>query len=319
MAERASVFQGIQYGLEVTPGTAVAADKKLTSLSIVPTPEIEIPFFRPFGNKFNTVSQLGKDYTTAALSGQATYNEIGVVLAAGLATPTTTGPASTYYTHAGEIDSDGPDTLSAMTVEMGSPVQAERFTYGLVSSFSLDFDRDGVRVGGAMIGQELETGITLTGSPTELALVPIMGGQGSVYVDTTSGGLGTTKLGRVLKGTFTFGDRLNALWVVDAAQPSFVAHVESPPTATFKMMIEADAAGMAFLANARAGDTRFIRVSFVGTGTYSLRFDMAAKLGKPDAFADDNNVYAIGLNWTLVHDGTWGKALAYQLVNKVAL
>lgn len=318
MAERASVFQGAQYGIETTPGTAVAADKKLTSLSIVPTADINIELFRPFGMKFPTVSALGKDSTTAALTGQATYNEIGMVLAAGLVTPVTTGPTSTYYTHTGTIDSDGPDALSSVTVELGSSVAAERFTYGLVNSFTLDFDRDGVKVGGSMIGQALTTGITLTGSPTELVLVPIMGAQGSVYLDATSGGLGTTKLGRVLKGTFSFGDRLNPLWVVDAAQASYVGHVESPPNATFKMMIEADATGMAFLANARAGDTRFIRVTFV-SGTYALTFDMAAKLGKPDAFSDDNSVYAIGLNWTLVHDGTWGKALTYVLVNKVAL
>jgi hypothetical protein len=118
-------------------------------------------------------------------------------------------------------------------------------------------------------------------------LIPISPKDFSVFADTTSAGLGTTKLTRLLRGNFAFGQsKYNPLWVVDQAQTSFVSVVEDTPAATFSILVEADAQGTGFLANVRAGDTRFVRIIatgplIAGASNYKLTMDMAAKFGTP--------------------------------------
>lgn len=325
MAERASVFQQVQVGRETTHGTSVAASKLLSSVDIQPTADLNVDFFRPQGNKFPTVAAAGKDLVTARITGKPTYTELVYLLSSLFGAATITGPnADGAYTWAFAPASTGPDAFETFTVERGSSVAAEKFTYGLVSSLGFTFDRDRADLAGGMIGRAQTTGITMTATPTAIALVPLLPKQIDVYADATSAGLGTTKLGRLLRGNWQFGaNKYNPLWVVDSSQSSFVEVVESTPQAQFNVLLEADTAGMGFLANARAGDTRFVRLKatgplIAGSSSYSLTIDMAAKFGRPDPYSDQDGVYAIGHNWMLVHDATWGKALTATMITTVA-
>ncbi len=325
MAERASVFQQVQVGRESTHGTSVAANRLLSSIDIQPTADLNVDFFRPQGNKFPTVAAAGKDFVTARVAGKPTYTEIVYMLSSLFGAATITGPnADGAYTWVFNPASTGPDAFESFTVERGSSVQAEKFTYGVFAQLGLTFDRDRADLAGAMIGRAQTTGISLTGTPTAIALIPLLPKQIDVYADSTSGALGTTKLGRLLRGNWQFGaNKYSPLWVVDSSQSSFVEVVESAPQAQFNVLLEADAAGMAFLANARAGDTRFVRLKatgplIAGSSSYSWTIDMAAKFGRPDPYSDQDGVYAIGYNWMLVHDATWGKALTSTVLTTVA-
>jgi hypothetical protein len=110
---------------------------------------------------------------------------------------------------------------------------------------------------------------------------------------------------------------------VDQAQTSFAAVVESTPAAMFQALFAADTTasqGIAFLANVRAGDTRFVRIKAVGpliagATNYSFQIDCAAKFGKPSPFRDASGVYSYELPWTLVHDPTWAKSMVVTVVN----
>jgi hypothetical protein len=324
VAERASVFQQVQIGVETTSGTAAAASKLLTSMDIQPAVDLNIDMFRPQGNKFATVAAAGKDFTTARMSGKPTYTEIVYPFSGLFGAATITGPnGDGAYTWVFNPASAAADAFKTFTVERGSAIAAERFTYGLFASLGLVFDRERADLSGTMLGQAQVTGITLTATPTAVALVPILPKQLDVYVDSTSGALGTTKIGRLLQGNLSFGDKYNPLWVVDSSQSSFVAVVEQSPNARFRTLVEADTAGMAYLATHRAGTTQFMKIKgtgplIAGASSYSLSIDMAVKGGRPDAYEDSNGVYAIGYNWSLVHDGTWGKALTSTVINTLA-
>jgi hypothetical protein len=324
VAERASVFEGIQVGVETTSGTGVAAGKKLQSMSIDPQADVTVDMFRPSGNKYATVAASGKDLVSAQVKGKVTYTEIVYPLSSLLGAATITGPNTDgAYTWAFNPASQSADAFKTFTVERGSAVHAEKWTYGLFSSLGLKLNRETVDLTGAMVGQALTDGITMTASPSALTLVPVLGKQISVFVDTTAAGLGTTQLGRVLQLEVSLGDKYEPLWVLDNTQSSFVATVEKAPNATSKLMVEADAAGMALLADVRAGNTKF--VSIVATGpliagatNYSITLNLALKLSKPDPFADDDGVYAIGFNGQVAHDPTWTKALSCTVVTTLA-
>lgn len=327
MPERASVFQQVQIGVEVTHGTAPAggANRLLASMDLMPTPSIGVDPYRPQGNKFPTVSVAGKDLTGFRVTGKPTYTELIYPLSSLLGAATITGPnGDGAYTYTWNPASTGPDAFVSFDVERGSSVGAERSLFTIFTQLGMAFDRERADLSGAALGRAQTTGITLTATPTALALVPISPKDFSVFVDTTSGGLGTTRLTRVLRGNWQFGQsKYLPLWTVDQTATSFADIVESTPAATFSMLVEADTAGVAFLANVRAGDTRFVRVRAVGpliagASSYQFTIDMAVQFGTPSEYRDEAGVYAIEYPMNLVHNATWTRAMQAVLITTVA-
>lgn len=335
MPERSTISQIIQIGVEATPGTAVAASKRLQSLTIDPDPQFNINTFRPAGQKYSSLAALNQEWMSADLGGVPTYTEIVYPLSSVLTTPTISqimdgGTPTGAYRWVFDPLSSSEDSPKTFTIEQGSAVRAHRFTNGIVTDFGIDIARDNVELNGTMIGRAIEDGVSLTGSPTFLALEPVLGTQIDVFLDTTSAGLGTTKLARLLGANWNIGSRFNPLWVIDSALSSFVGTVETPPDAGVSITHEADAQGMGMLNTLRAGTTMFMRIQAKGGTLYSagvfastplkyeLTIDCAVKVNDGGGFSDEDGVFAVGWGFTLVHDGTWGKALHVEVVNKLA-
>lgn len=337
MAERTTVTQINQIGIEGagTPGTAVAATKRMTALSIGPAISTDINFFVPAGQKFASVAAVNREWVEASLEGQPTYSELVYPLSSLLTTPTVAEILDGATPTGGfrwnfNPSSTAEDTPKTFTVEQGSSFRAQRFAYGIVTELGMEIGRDALSLDGSMLGTRLEDGITLTpgAGVTTVPLVPILPSQIDVFLDATPGGIGTTKLARVLSAGINISERYGPLWVLDSSKTSWAAHVELVPTATVTMTVEADAQGMALLTNMRGGDTRFIRIRGIGSRIYtgatnvdhSFQFDCSAKVSEPGDYADADGVYAIEFTFQIVHDTTagWNKALSVELINEVA-
>lgn len=330
MAERSSLTQVVQIGVETTPGVAVAANKRLSSISIEPTITSQIQDFRPAGQKFRTVTALGKEWTDASVSGTPTYTEIVYMLSSVLTTAVVTNVMNgTTDTGAREWlfqpSSTAADTPKTFTIEHGSAVRAGRFAHGLFTEIGMDWSRDSIDLSGAMMGTTMEDGVTLTASPTSIDLVPILPTETSVYIDNTAATLGTTKMSRVLSANWALSNRYGPVWVLDAANTDWVAFVEIEPTLTLSLTVEADAEGMALLNTLRDGSTKFIRIESVGaeiaTGVaasaYRFTLDMAGKVNDTGGFSDEDGVYAIEWDFVGVTDDDWGRAFQVKVVNSL--
>src|SRR5690348_11127370 len=94
MAERATVFQTTQLGVESTSarGTVVAAYKRLRCTSIEPTPVVPVTPYRPMGFKYATTSVKQKEHTEAAIRGVLCYNDLVYLLSSLLCQPAITTP-----------------------------------------------------------------------------------------------------------------------------------------------------------------------------------------------------------------------------------
>lgn len=330
MAERTSVTQVVQLGVETTPGTSVAANRFLPSVMVNMGPDASFTEVRASGNKFPGKEVLGKEWSTVKMPNQAmTYDEVVYFLSSlmGYAAPAVQGGATptTAYLWTHNVSSTAEDTVKSFTIEQGSAVRAHKATYCQATGMTLSGDRDKVDVGCDMIARSISDGVTLTAAPTAVAQVPMLAKDTSIYIDDTSGGLGTTKLTRDLSWEVSLNNKVGPLWVVDKAQTSFVALVEQPVDATFKVMVEADAQGMGLLTAMRAGTRKFIRLDITsdelaGTGfPYYLRLDMACEIAeKPSEFTDRDGVYAIEYTFKTVHDATWGRAVTASVMNKLA-
>ena len=167
MVERATVNQVTQIGVEATPGTAVAALKKLQALSIEPGIKANINSYRPMGAKYQTIAALGKEWTEASIEGPLAYNDLTYLLASVLsyAAPVQQGGTAAYlwtFTPAQSAE----DTVKTFTVESGSPVRAGRFTYGLVNELGITITRDEATVSGSMFGRRYEDDVHLSTNAT---------------------------------------------------------------------------------------------------------------------------------------------------------
>lgn len=324
MPERTAVAAGIQIGSETTPGTSVPATTLINSFGLEVGDAVEMQEFRPTGQKYPSIITPGKEWTEFDISGVGSYSEVCFLLASIMKDVTPTVVETTGRNWTFNPSSRTADTVQTYTIEQGDSTRAHKFTHGLFTEVGMNFTRDGVEVSGAGIGQQIQDAITLTATPTALEEKPILPTHVDVFVDSTYAALGTTKMLRALSAELTIGDRFNPLWVLNSTLASFATYVETVPSVELKLMMEADAQGMALLTAMRAGSTRFIKIRCTSTELagstlpYEFAFNMAGKVSDVDKFSDEDGVFAIGWTFKAVHDVGWGQAMYAGVLNKTA-
>lgn len=330
MPEVASIFSGVQIGAETTPGTQVAAGKLLNYMSLEPSIELEFSKFRPMGQLVASAVTPAKDSSSYAVSGQGTYSELIYPFCSLLTntTPTTVDTTAKLWDFIPLGRSE--DTIKTYTIETGSATRAQKAGYGLFTGLELTFNRtDGITIGGTAVAQALADNITLTASPTALEDKPILPTHLDVYVDTTSAGLGGTKLTRDFNAVWRCNDKWGEVWPVNSTLASFGSHVNTEPTIQMELTVAADTQGMGLLADARLGSTKYIRLAAVApaaygfagavSAPYQLLIDMAGKVSEINAFDDNDGVKVLTYTFDAIYDPAWstGRYLRIQYQNKV--
>jgi hypothetical protein len=215
-------------------------------------------------------------------------------------------------------------------VEIGDPgtygavLLASEFSYGLVRDLTLDFSRTGCAISGAMLGKAYaDLAATMTAA-TALASVPVQPTEVDVYMDTTLGGIGGTKLTRCLSASLKLTSRFGPFWTLNSAISGFAVHVETPPDFAVALKVEADAVGMGPLALLRLGSTRWFRIKATSatvagaTLPYDLTLDFAGKFSAISDFSDEDGVYALEYTVACTPELTTSYPLLVTLHNKVA-
>ncbi len=328
MAERTALTQRVQIGVETTPGTPVPATRQLQSLEVTVGPKLNVRMTRPAGYKVSTLAAPGKEWVEGRAQGQMTYTEI-VYLLASVFTPVSpvqvNPPSGLAYRWTFAPSANTEQAFQTYTLEYGSPVRAHRMAHAVVTGLTLTFNRENCEVTAPFLARALEDPFTLTTSGVSaIALMPVLGTQVSFYVATTPTDLSNpaNKLTRAFSAEFSIDGRYEPLWVVDAAQPSFVTVSEKPAAPKLKFTVEADAAGMAFLQTARQGDTRFVRLEAIGRQIdaspptpYRLTLDAAVKITSISDFKDEQAVVAVDYECEVIYDADWGNYVIIEVVN----
>lgn len=125
MPDRMFANQAIQLGVESTPGTGVAANKKLLQTSISPAVKSSVKTYRPMGQKYAGAAALSKEWTESKLEGPLNYGELTYLLASLLSysAPAQQGGTAAYkWTFASSASS--ADTVKTYTIEQGDSVRA---------------------------------------------------------------------------------------------------------------------------------------------------------------------------------------------------
>ncbi|HEY8818410.1 MAG TPA: hypothetical protein VIM25_06285 [Candidatus Limnocylindrales bacterium] len=326
MADRAKVTENVQFGVESVEGTAVAAPNNIRSVSVDTKIGGAAEFFRPDGRKFNTLSSLNQEWSTFALNGKGTYTEINYLLAMlfGNVAPASSGLA--VKTRAFEMLDTTILTPASMTIEKGSSVRAQQIAGAILTDTVMSFSRKaGITITGNGIGHLFTDGVTLTASPVDIPLVPLVGKQLDVYIDATAAALGTTKLLRAFSLDNTLTGAFGPVWPINSANASYDGHVDLAPTTGTKFMVEADATGMGYLTQYRADTLMFIRIQATGPNIpgetsvpYLFKYDTCVNIKTVTPDTDDDGVTTVEYDCELIKDSTWGKALEITTVSNLA-
>lgn len=329
-AERTTVNQRIQIGPEATTalGTPVAAGKLLECFDWQFGINGDIAQYTPTGHKYVNVQEENTEWVDITVGGDLDYNGAIYLLnsAMGATSPTSHGGSSTAKDWVFTPPTNGSIVPQTYSIQQGDSVHAHSVAYGLITEFGYKGLRKGpFTVSAKGIAQPISDGISLTSNPTAVALAPTVAKQWNVYLDTTSSGLGTTQLTRVLSVDYLMTNIYGPLWVLNRSTVGWTAHVDLMPKTTIKLKLEADANGMALLSYLQSGTTYYLRVQAQGNQIASdgpgavsntLTHDMAVKIGKPTGvFADDQGVFALEWELTIVEDPTWGKAQTITVTN----
>jgi hypothetical protein len=127
----------------------------------------------------------------------------------------------------------------------------------------------------------LTDNISLTASPTAVAQNPAVGANFNMYLDTTSGGIGTTQLTDVLEATFAPSGFYDPYWPINRANASFTNIVDKEKKQELKFAVQANSTGIGFKSNYLAiGARAYVRVAGVGPMIENL---YTVALGSPSA------------------------------------
>ena len=321
MGEKASIFQRVQIGVETTAGMAVAANKKLLSVSMAPQPRTETKPFRAAGNKYASFASLMKEWSEINISGEMTYNEIVYLLASLLhyTAPVQQSTTAAYKWTFGS-NTSAEDVGKTFTVEQGDANSAWRVAGVRVSGLTFDFSRDGISVSGNAIGEQFETGITMTAAATALASVPMLATQMKFYMADSQTGLATaTAMTRGFSMQWALTDKFGLAWPVGQDPVA----VEGEPRNSARLRLATDTTGMGLIATLRAASTKWFRIELTGTEIatpYNHKFtlDFPAQVDALSDLSDTDNVYVAEFGLLPIHDATWAKAMNIEVITNLS-
>jgi len=320
--EVSTVNQRTQIGIETTPGTPVAADKRLScfdwTLGIDPT----VSSYRASGTKYDSLQEEDIEQASIAVAGWLDYNGICYVLSGvyGIISPGAADSSATAKSWGYVPPVSGSIQPQTYSIQQGDAHRARKLAYGLFNSWGYKGSRKTpftISAKGFGLPITDDGTVTLTASPTDVVLAPAPSKQFDVYLDSSSAGLGTTLLTRVLSVDFAGDSLYSPFFAFNRSTVGFGGHVDTAPKTSIKLLMEADSAGMAPLSYLQSGTTYYLRVeaqgaqiaSDGGTGSdpvYNLfRHDMAIKFGKPSEYKDDQGIYALEWDCNVVLDTSW--------------
>lgn len=304
-----------QVGPEVTPFTAVAATHILNGVYFTDTPKIDTFQFTPQGEQNPTESVPGKKWSELAVVADfPDFNGLTYIFASllGLVTPST---------HVGGTTSKDWKFIKSIvnaalgqtyTVERGSSVRGRRYSGVIVDALTLSGTADKITISGHAWGQALQDNFTLTTSVPYLSAIPLAGINTTIYLDTTSGGIHTTKL-VPSDWSIAFSNFFGTWFGVDASAASYSDVVPLKPKIEVKLKVKANATGMALLGYLTAGTTVYASIDVVGpiiesAITNELRIDHALKISAIGAYGDVSGVEEVEFTGMVATDPAWGSS-----------
>jgi hypothetical protein len=312
-----------QIGVEVTPGTPVAATARLSNLDIQLNDTLETKQFRSMAVKSNTTSVIHKLMARGNYNGPLSYVEICYILSSlAPSAVNTVGGVSTWTFLPNPI---GSDAFKTFTLECGDDEAQEQYAGMVFNGLEVLWGLEDATMSGEVFSEASGPLAGLTASVPLLAERPVSRDEIDVYVDDTYGAIGTTKITDAFEARFRIGQKFEPKWVLNTDYASYKEAYEKIPELSMTITIEANSQGRTLVADLLANNTgKFLSINAVGgiiTGAtpYSLTVEGHFKI---TALRPQKNygggLYAYELDFTAIHNESMGRAWRVTVVNALA-
>ena len=320
------VLQVSQIGVESAAGTQAAANRILQGMSFGMTREGGgLVAFRPEGYRAPVLTKpTNREFSNIPVELIADYRSLAWLFDSLLYKATATQQGGTpAYSRTYTFDSNAvPGARNTYTIERGDNVLASYATYMVFSGFGITQNReDAVPTASAFAGKRVD-GHTLTGSPTEIGVKPILASDGDIFLEATLAALtGATALDRAVELEWHFNaaskPRFSANNDVSFSEATWLA-----PDIAGTMKLWKNSASMAIRAAAQAGTRQWLRLKYYGgviasTYHWTLQITTPIEFTEPGDEADEDDAVALTLGFTSVHDATAGYAAEIVLMNDI--
>ena len=264
-----TAFMKSQLGVESAWGNAVDSTIPLGSVTLTPSIKRVTNVFTARGILLPAVMSIGREHTEVAFDGKATYQEMG------------------YFIEDVVSDAANP-AVTSYSVEAGGL----QIPGCVVTGWTLKGNRDEVTLSGSMLGQvHAVHAATPLGAPGEQ--IPVSAAAVLLSVDGA------------VNHAFEWELAVSDMWGGAAfiGDTTFHTMMQKTIGATFKFKVEAAAAGLAYLTTT-PGEQVACSISTSADNGCSMEFLFNAIVGEPDTFSDEDGVYIIGHNLTVMNDDT---------------
>ncbi|MEN3331454.1 MAG: hypothetical protein V7641_819 [Blastocatellia bacterium] len=324
MAVVSKTLRKVQFGVETTPGTGVAASKLLDTFEMTVEAQGDSTLYKPLGQKFVTTQVApGKRMVQASFNAPATYTQMVYPLSSVFRTATITTPGGGTNSRKWlfDVTANSADTWKTFTIEQGDTDRAQKFAYGHCNDLKIEFSKQEIKISGTFMGQEIADDITMTGSPTTIAIVPITPQSVTVKLADTQAGLtGASALAIDVAASFSIGNRFKPQHRLDGTT-TFSSIVEQAPDCALSLVLDADDTGYGGpLAKLTSGAQQFVRISATGATIeaaipYTFNLDFCGAVKSYPKSGDSEGALTAEWEFAAFKDATWGKAVELYLIN----
>jgi hypothetical protein len=317
-----------QFGLEDTPGTEVDADHKWNTLTYDAQIEMSQTEYTQAGTLVPVAVVTGKLWDSFTVKGAVDYNELCYLLnsllmkVAGVQQGST---AAYLYTYAPSPFAS--ETLESWTTQWGDASGTANFKalQSQMADLSLKFDRDKVELDGKGLARFESTGVTMTEDPAIIPRMPVTAPTVSVYLASTMAGLASaTAISRGFEAEIGIAGRVEPVWELNAATPSYADLAPGTLKTTGKLSIStARAEAATLLASMPVNSQQFMRIKAVGpliasTFYHTLTIDAPVLVSKAPKKGGKSAIYSYDWEFLLNLDVTTSKFLNIALINTIA-
>lgn len=316
MPDHARTLRRIQIGKETTPGTLVAAGKRLLA-SRPEGPEAVTPTRKARGGGiFAPVnSVIGKRMSQMSVQGPIGYGDLMYWLAMCLKQPSTASGVHTFT-----MSESASHTIDTCTIEAGSAIRAEKFGYCFVSDLRLEFGTEECSCQAAIVGRTQSEGATLTGSPTDIPSVIVGPAEWGISEGSPAGSPTYSALTWGFNATVQIRNRWAPIFSADASQGSFNSIVEAPnedeSPATISLTVSRDSGAVSQLTYLASQATRMIKIAATSaTAPHALTIEMPVRWEGTPRRTSVGGVESVTLEGEAFYDSSFGTWLKVVLTN----
>ncbi len=328
---RGGVEQVSQFKIEGTPGEGGAANRYSESFNFMLDRNFDPKNFRGSGSKVNTVKVHHKKMAGGSLDAILDYNSFPYICN-GLFVPGTRAQIDTSggYNQTFTANTRTSDAArKTFAVEIGDGTACEDFTFVQLVNMALEATQDGFTVKSDCIARFPTDNQSLAGSPTVIVPRPVERGDVDVYIDTTFGGLGTTKLTEAQKESLNIGNKFKEAFFHNSANSSFADVVEIPYDPKFNFESAHNSQSRTLVAALDSNPYRWIRwealgnqlgVNALSVPVYEMiRIDLCIQFDAAKALRNEGDPFAYAYETSMMPDPTGlGAHMIITTINGIA-